>query len=271
VDAGDLDSVVVCANQYRRAGRAMHALACVQEQTPRLDRLAQLAVSISGHGVPAIAAIACDLGAGAAWRRLAAEPKRYDLVRQALDQGQHHPVAADGLAILERIVARPDLITGDARMREISPAAIAREKMQRSGRQKPPAASIVNAMRRSHDPVVRHDDTSAGTASTVEKGADRRPGMTRCVHVLAMDCEMIFIAVGLRRVLRVGSCRRHHRYAKRSQHRETAKQRDSHSLFPRARFFVGMTLRFCRLWRGGISVRLRNRLSLRLGKSIGVE
>jgi hypothetical protein len=130
VDAGDLERVVARADQDRRAGIAAAALAGVEEKPAAAGRLAQFAIAVRRHGVAAVLAIARDLRTGAARRRLAAEPERHDLVREAFDQGEHHPVRADGLAVLQRVVARADLVVGDARVRAVPPAAIAGEEVQ---------------------------------------------------------------------------------------------------------------------------------------------
>jgi hypothetical protein len=130
VNARDLDLAAAATDQDRRAGIAPYPLAGVQDQAAAADRLAQFAIAVRGHGVPAVLPIARDRGAGAARRRLPAELERHDLVGQAVDQGQHHPVRADGFPVLQRVVAGADLVAGNARVREVSAAAIAGEKMQ---------------------------------------------------------------------------------------------------------------------------------------------
>jgi hypothetical protein len=209
VDAGDLELVVVRADQDRCAGIAAAALAGVQEELAAAGRLAQLAITIGGHGVAAVLPVAGNLHPGAARRRLPAEPERRDFVGHIVNQGQHHPVGADGFTVLVRVIARADFVMGDARVRQVPPTAVAREEMQRPRGQKAPASVVVDAVRRGHDLVTRNNHPAAGAAGAVIERADGRPRMARYVHVLAMSREMIALAGKLRRLFHVAGLSRY--------------------------------------------------------------
>jgi hypothetical protein len=247
MNARDLDLAAAVADQDRRAGIAADPLAGVQHQAAGADRLAHLAVVVRGHGMPAVLPVAGDRGGSAAWRRLPAESQRHDLVGQAVGERQHHPVGADGLPVLQGVVAGTDLVVGNARVCEISPGAIAGEEMQRVRGHEPPRAAVVDAVRRGHDLVARDDHATAGGAAASVERPDRRPRMARHVHVLAMDREMISAAADLQRVVRFADRGRRHQNTKRRQQRQATQQLDSHSLFPCANFFVVGTLRLRRL------------------------
>ena len=130
MDAGDAHLSPV-ADQDRRAGIASDAAAAVQHQRAAADVLAQLAMAIGGHGVPAVLAVAREHGFGAARRGCGAELERDDLVRQRIDQREHHPVRAVGVLVLLRVEARADLVHGHPRMHAVVSAAVAGEEMQR--------------------------------------------------------------------------------------------------------------------------------------------
>jgi hypothetical protein len=130
MDAGHLEPAVGNAYQNGRTGVAATAVAGVQQELPGVNRLTQLAIAIGGHGVAAILAVAGDYGSSAARCRLAAKPERQDFIRQVVKQGQHHPVGADRLLVLQRVVARSDLVAGNAGVGDIATAAVAGKKMQ---------------------------------------------------------------------------------------------------------------------------------------------
>jgi hypothetical protein len=175
MDAGDLKLVASGWHQDRRAGITAGALAGVQHKSTIAGWLAEVANAVGRHGVSAILAIARDLRARSARRRVRAQLERHDLFGQVVDQREHRPIGASSLVVLQRIVARADLVSSDARVGQMSSAAVAGEKVQRVGRYKASAARVVDAMRRSHDPVARDNHAGAGVSSAIVERADRRP------------------------------------------------------------------------------------------------
>jgi hypothetical protein len=130
MDAGHLEPAVGDVYQNRRTGIAATAVAGVQEELPGVNRLAQLAIAIGGHGMAAILAVTSDCGSSAARCWPAMKPERQDFIRKVVKQGQHHPVGPDCFLVLQRVVTRTDLVAGNAGVGDIATAAVAGKKMQ---------------------------------------------------------------------------------------------------------------------------------------------